>query len=261
MDTKVLAIAFVVLSIGIALYFVFKPRKKWLKPQSPFPSDWRSVLKSKVPFYQNLNKESRTLFEFKVQEFLLNHKITGIKVSVDDIDRVLVAASAVIPIFSFPEWRYTNLDEVLIYPRSFNEDFQFDKKHKDRQILGMVGTGYMEGKMVLSKLALHQGFKNETDKQNTAIHEFVHLIDKMDGWVDGVPDVLLERQYVIPWLDMIAEKMEEIRAGGSGINPYAKTSKVEFFAVVSEYFFERPELLKRKHPELYDLLSQIFKPQ
>lgn len=117
----------------------------------------------------------------------------------------------------------------------------------------MVGTGYMEGKMVLSRTALHQGFLNETDKQNIAIQEFVHLIDKMDGWIDDVPNVLMERHYVIPWLDMISDKMEEIRLGGSGIDPYTKASKVEFFAVVSEYFFERPELLKRKHPELYDL--------
>ncbi|MES2764122.1 MAG: zinc-dependent peptidase, partial [Bacteroidota bacterium] len=36
-------------------------------------------------------------------------------------------------------------------------------------------------------------------------------------------------------------------------------SQTEFFAVASEYFFERPELLKSKHPELYALMEQIFK--
>lgn len=261
MDNKLIAIGLLALAIGLAFYFVFKPRRKWILPQAPFPEGWRSILLEKVSFYVKLDKESKTLFESKIQEFLLNHKITGVEVAVNDTDRILIAASAIIPIFSFPEWRYTNLDEVLIYPRSFNEDFQFDKKQKDRQILGMVGTGYMEGKMVLSRTALHQGFLNETDKQNTSIHEFVHLIDKMDGWIDGVPNVLMERQYVIPWLDMISDKMDEIRQGDSGINPYAKTSKVEFFAVVSEYFFERPELLKRKHPELYELLEKVFKTE
>lgn len=259
MDTQSIALGLLALGIAVAFYFIFKPKKKWLKPSNPFPKHWKTLLLKKVSFYAHLDEEDRKQFEFKVQEFLLNHTITGVEVEVDDTDRLLIASSAVIPVFRYPEWNYTNLEEVLLYPRSFNEDFQFDKKQKDRQILGMVGTGYMEGKMILSKQALLQGFLNETDKQNTAIHEFVHLIDKMDGWVDGVPSVLMEKQYIIPWLDMIAEKMKELRKGGSGIDSYAQTSKVEFFAVVSEYFFERPELLKRKHPKLYKALSEVFK--
>ena len=74
--------------------------------------------------------------------------------------------------------------------------------------------------------------------------------------------VLFAFYFIFPLYVMLVtsfKTMEEIRQGGSGINPYAKTSKVEFFAVVSEYFFERPELLKRKHPELYELLEKVFK--
>ena len=67
----------------------------------------------------------------------------------------------------------------------------------------MVGTGYMDGKMVLSKPALHHGFVNDSDKKNTAIHEFVHLIDKFDGSVDGIPALLLEKQYIFADLDLL----------------------------------------------------------
>lgn len=195
-------------------------------------------------------------FEFKVQEFLLNTRITGINVTVDTTDKLLVASSAVIPIFEFPEWRYTNLYEVLLYPDMFNE--KFETSGPDRTILGIVGTGYMEGKMILSKPALHHGFANESDMKNTAIHEFVHLIDKLDGSVDGIPALLLERQYTIPWLELINKKIDDIYANKSDINPYGGTNRVEFFAVASEYFFERPKLLARKHPGLYRLLEQIF---
>ena len=112
--------------------------------------------------------------------------------------------------------------------------------------------------MILSKKALHHGFSNETDKKNTAIHEFVHLIDKTDGAVDGIPELLLEKQYVIPWIDLIKQKIDEIYEQKTDINPYGATNKAEFFAVISEYFFERPKLLKRKHPKLYELLEEIF---
>ena len=122
----------------------------------------------------------------------------------------------------------------------------------------MVGTGYMNGKMIISKNALRDGFSNETDKKNTAVHEFVHLIDKMDGAIDGVPEVLFQKQYAIPWLDLMKKKIEEIDKNNSDINPYGATNKAEFFAVASEYFFERPMLLQKNHPDLYRSLEKIF---
>lgn len=186
----------------------------------------------------------------------MNCRITGIHTEIDDTDRVLVAASAIIPVFEFPNWKYTNLFEVLLYPNSFND--KFETQAEDARILGMVGTGYMEGKMILSKPALLHGFSNESDKKNTAIHEFVHLIDKMDGKIDGLPSILMEKQYSIPWLDLISKKIEEIYEEKSDINPYGATNKAEFFAVISEYFFERPKLLANAHPELYQLLEEIF---
>ncbi|MNL54511.1 Protein MtfA [compost metagenome] len=52
--------------------------------------------------------------------------------------------------------------------------------------------------------------------------------------------------------------MQRIETGKSDINPYAITNEAEFFAVVSEYFFEKPRQLKEKHPELYHILSETF---
>lgn len=245
-----------VILIPIIVVKLFVGKKKWIKPKKKFPAEWRIILMQKVNFYNSLSNDEKTLFEYKVQEFLLNCRITGIKVNVDLTDKLLVSASAIIPIFKFPEWRYTNLFEVLLYPSRFNKEFETEGP--DRSILGMVGTGYMEGVMILSKKALHLGFENESDKKNTAIHEFVHLIDKMDGATDGIPDELLGKQYVIPWLELITKEMDNISSKQSDINPYGATNKTEFFAVASEYFFEKPKLLERKHPELYAMLERIF---
>ncbi|MEM1323062.1 MAG: M90 family metallopeptidase [Bacteroidota bacterium] len=247
-----------VLLLGAALiYAVFRAYdKQWKPPTQDFLPVWKDILLREISYYKRLSKNDRQLFEFKVHEFLTNVKIVGVETTINDVDRLMVAASAVIPIFAFPEWKYKNLDEVLIYPNTFGEDFA--TKGEGRRILGMVGTGYMERKMILSKMALRKGFRNETDKKNTAIHEFVHLIDKADGVVDGIPRALLEHQYTIPWVDMIERKLEEIVARKSDINPYASTGREEFFAVLSEYFFERPRLLRKKHPQLYEMLEEIF---
>lgn len=216
-----------------------------------------AVLEKNIAFYNRLNEAQKQQFENKLREFLNEVRITGVDTTVEDIDRIMIAASAVIPVFAFPQWKYDNLQEVLLYSDAINTQFQTEGS--DRNILGMVGTGYMEGKMLLSKFALQQGFKNTSDKNNTAIHEFVHLIDKADGITDGVPAQLLDKQYTIPWLDMVYQQMKTIQQRKSDINPYGATDKAEFFAVAGEYFFERPDLLQQKHPELYSLLQRIFK--
>lgn len=256
----VLIIALVFLAGFIWLWITYRKvaHPKWKTPNGPFPGDWRKFLVTNIAFYNSLNPDEQKRFEYKVQEFLLNCKITGVKTEVSTEDQLLVASSAIIPIFAFDHWRYTNIREVLLYPTTFDKNFQFEDEHSDRLILGMVGNQNMEGIMILSKEALELGFKNETDKHNTAIHEFVHLIDKSDGEVDGIPKVLLEKQYTIPWLHIINTEIEKIAEGKSDINPYGATNKAEFFSVVSEYFFERPKLLEEKHPELYALLEKIF---
>ncbi len=215
------------------------------------------ILQNNIAFFRALDTSRKKQFKIEVLEFLNAVKITGVDTPVDNTDMLLVACSAVIPVFAFPEWKYSNLQEVLLYSDTFSSSFE--TAGAGRNILGMVGSGYMEGKMLLSKHALQQGFKNDSDKNNTAIHEFVHLIDKSDGNTDGIPQLLLSKQYTLPWLDMTFQQMQAMRNAKSDINPYGATNKAEFFAVVSEYFFERPDLLQKKHPELYKLLQQLFK--
>jgi Mlc titration factor MtfA (ptsG expression regulator) len=122
----------------------------------------------------------------------------------------------------------------------------------------MVGSGYMNGQMLLSRAALVNGFSKQNGKENTAIHEFVHLLDKADGATDGVPESLISHEYAVPWLKMMHQEMHRIKANKSDIDPYALTNEAEFLAVASEYFFEKPVQFKTKHPELYELLSEIF---
>lgn len=243
---------------ALFLYYIWKPKQRRVEP---FPEQWSVLLEKNVSFYRHLSDAEKINFQLKIMNFLSQVEVSGVKIEVEEIDKVLIAASAVIPVFGFENWEYAYLDEVLLYPTTFNSNHQFDNQAEDKQILGMVGTGYMQGKMILSRNALRNGFQNHTDKHNTAIHEFVHLLDREDGDIDGVPEILLNHQYTIPWLDLIHTKMEEINNNKSDIRNYGGTSKTEFFAVASEYFFERPDLLKRKHPDLYEMLEKCFRQE
>jgi MtfA peptidase len=204
----------------------------------------------------NLNEQGKAVFEDKFKKILAAVTITGAGAEVEDLDRVLIGAAAVIPVFFIPDWEYINLREVLLYPGNFN--YEYEQHGADRMISGMVGTGALQNVMILSKWELRQGFVNRNSNHNTAIHEFVHLIDKLDGTLDGVPELLLERKYQTQWKELIEVTMEEIRHGSSDINPYAATSPVECFAVIAEYFFENPTLLQARHARLYEMLQRIF---
>lgn len=237
----------------LALYFIF--RKKPLRRFSIGTRE-KTYLRENVGYYLDLSSEKQLAFEAKLIDFLGNVKVEGVGFEVQTNDKLLVACSAVIPIFGFDDWKYTNLTNVVLYPDTFNKDFQYEGK--DRQLLGMVGNGYLNGQMVLSLASLKQGFTNSAGKENTGIHEFVHLLDNTDGKTDGLPERFLSHAYMIPWVKMIHQEINKIEENKSDINPYAITNEAEFFAVASEYFFEKPTLLKEKHPELYGYLSQIF---
>ena len=81
----------------------------------------------------------------------------------------------------------------------------------------------------------------------------------MDGTMDGVPEIILERKYVKQWKQMMDTTIGQMKNYGSDINMYGAINQTEFFAVVSEYFFERPDLLKANHPDLHEMLGRIYK--
>ncbi len=245
---------FLILIIFLVVMLFFWKRKK-LKI-IPFKSEWREILENKVAYYHKLTPEEKIRFENEILYFFKNYRITGVDLILSDEDRLLVASSGVIPIFGFKEWQYFNLNEVLLYPNSFNKDYE--TMGNDRNIGGMVGSGAMNGTMILSRKSLYEGFEHENKKGNVGIHEFVHLIDEMDGAADGLPQIIMKRQYTIPWLKMMHEEIKTIKYGKSDINPYGASSDIEFLAVSSEYFFTQPELLKQKHPQLFDLLATSF---
>jgi hypothetical protein len=127
-----------------------------------------------------------------------------------------------------------------------------------KNILGMVGSDNQNGTVILSQPDLLRAFEGGLHKENVGIHEFVHMLDKEDGAIDGIPEILIEYAFVGPWLHEIKNEIKRIEKGHSDINPYALASNAEFLAVVSEYFFTNPEKFKRRHSELYSFLSRIY---
>jgi Mlc titration factor MtfA (ptsG expression regulator) len=217
---------------------------------------WTDFLNDNVVFYRTLNEADKPLFDERARLFMETTPIEAGQFEVSDQDRLLVAASAVIPVWGFPDWHYINVSKVLLLPASFND--QFECGQPDSFMTGMVGTGPMSGKLALSRPALYQGFMNAKDKHNVGIHEFVHLIDMADGDLDGFPERFKKYAYSIPWFELVEKEIAGIDSNQSNIRDYGATNKAEFFAVASEYFFERPKMMRHKHPKLYAALNDFY---
>jgi len=235
---------------------IFKGFYKIYKVSKGIPPDWRTILKNKVNFYRNLTPEQQKHFEKRIIKFLIDYPIKPVQTEVTELDKILIASSAIIPVFSFKNWYYPNLKTIYL----FEDDFSIIHPliEKGTKMKGLVGLGKMKGKMYLSKKALHYSFENDYDKKHTAIHEFLHIIDMEDGDADGIPESLLKRPYIIPWKNLVEKEIEKICQNNSVLSEYACTNAAEFFAEAGVHFFENPEELRDKNPELYDMLSMIF---
>lgn len=255
-------VVFIVIVLAVCLLFYSwatrKSRNRSKVLKTDFPAEWRKILNDRVGFYHTLKTDQEKLrFEKMVQLFLSEKRITGIDVQIDDLIKVLVASSAIIPIFGFQDWEYPNLGEVFVFPGSIHK-YQDQDSEAVSEVLGRVNPFQNDHYVTLSKPALERGFNDMADRKNVGIHEFAHMLDQADGEIDGVPEAYLPDEWVEPWRKLMYHKIKSIKKGESDIDDYGATSEAEFFAVVTEYFFEKPEKLAENHPRLYVLLTKIF---
>lgn len=243
--------------LGVFIYWLVRRRclRRMDVMNRPFAPAWEVMLQTHVAYYKALNDSEKKRFRRLIKVFLDEVRITGIRTEVDDLCRVLVAASAIIPIFGFPDWEYAGLGEVLIYPSAFGRNYGTDE---EADTLGMVGLGHLSGTMILSKPDLIGGFANPRDKRNVGIHEFAHLVDKADGVVDGIP-AGIPPEVVRPWIEWMGRELAQLPSKRSHIHKYAYTNEAEYLAVLTEYLFEAPEILQRKNPEMYQMLEGMFR--
>ena len=133
--------SYIILILCVVLVVGLKPKKKRkILPLEKvvIPDHWHQILVQNILFYQKLIKSEQQLFCAKMVRFLDTTTIEAIHFELEELDTLLIAASVVIPVFRFPNWNYSNLSTVLIYPDYFDADLQFNSKTKGRNIAGLV---------------------------------------------------------------------------------------------------------------------------
>ena len=216
----------------------------------PFPEKWRTLLVERYDHFERLDGAWRARFENDVRIFLAEKRITGVGVEATDELRLLVAASAVTLSVGWPDYEWDHLTEVLLYPDDFDRDYTFGGDER-------AGEAHPWGTVILSVPALLESFEVPDDAYHVGVHEFAHLLDVDQTHFDGIP-VGLHGERAREWVAVAEKEMERLRHGRSAFDEYGAHDPVEFLGVAVEAFFEIPQVVRRRHREVYAILSSYF---
>jgi Mlc titration factor MtfA (ptsG expression regulator) len=217
------------------------------------PESWPAILTARVSFFGRLAGEDRARFLQYLNAFVgEKHFIGAGGMEITDEVRVVIGACAVRLILNLDLSFYDRLTEIIVYP------YVYSHRDDKRAILGEAQDW---GTVVLSWPAVLQGLVDPRDGHDTALHEFAHVLDRATGAFDGTPRLKSLEDYR-PWAQIMSRHYLRLRQGAtaeSGIlRPYGGINEAEFFAVVTETYFEKPRQLKKQLPDLYSELQEFY---
>jgi Mlc titration factor MtfA (ptsG expression regulator) len=219
---------------------------------APFPEAWRQILRERVPYYGILKDEERERLEAKIKVFALTKTFS----SADDLTiteemKVVVAAAACRLTMNMPWEHYAQVQHVALREKEFTT----------RDGVHAIGTGG-RWKVTLAWPEVLHGLAVPDDGDNVGYHEFAHALDGADDTMDG--EAPGPRSDLYPtWAQVIASGRAEVQSAldedrAPPIDGYAATNDSEFFAVATEWLFERPRSLRETLPAVYELLSRFY---
>jgi Mlc titration factor MtfA (ptsG expression regulator) len=182
---------------------------------------------------------------------------------VGDATQLSIALQACLLTLNLDTDSYRGWNEIILYPDEFlrhrEETDEAGVVHRSRDIL--AGESWHGGPLVLSIADVEES--GQGAGINVVLHEFAHKLDMLNGDANGFPPLhrgmdaaAWARDFSAGYADLCAR----VDAGEeTAIDPYATTDPAEFFAVLTEVFFETPRLLDTEYPAIYRQLQQFYR--
>jgi hypothetical protein len=226
---------------------------------------WKSVTGS-LPFLRGLSTADEQRLKDMAVVFLAEKELTPLRgVELRDPDRLSIAIQACLPVLELGLDWYHGWVGILVYPGDFRV------KHEEMDENGVLhewvdelaGESWEGGPVVLSWDAVSASGSVPEGGANVVIHEFAHKLDMRNGDADGTPP-LHPGMDAAHWRAALDEAYTGFcdavdRQKDTWLDPYAAESPAEFFAVASETFFEAPQELSRRYPDLYEQFVQFYR--
>ncbi|MGJ8664267.1 MAG: zinc-dependent peptidase [Marinicella sp.] len=221
------------------------------------PVQWVTFIQTNVAIFYFLPEPLKNELLGHINVFLAEKYFSGhAGLEVTDEMRVTIAAQACLLLLNRKHNYYPHLKTIMIYPAGFKNPNHEDKPGHH------LGESWVRGPVVLSWADAKHGGLNTKDGNNVVIHEFAHQLDQIDGAGDGRPP--FDSSHIKTWGKVLSKEFKSLMVKAklrkrSFFNHYGATNPAEFFAVISEHFYEQPKTFLRKHPDLYQTLKTYYK--
>ncbi|MDE2599337.1 MAG: zinc-dependent peptidase [Rhodocyclaceae bacterium] len=234
-------------------------------PETPVSEAQWQTAETRLPFLSHLVPAERQRLRRLALEFIRGKSWQGVQGLVITLEMQLeIALQACLLILKRPPGEYDGWVEIVIYPGDFiiprEEMDEIGIVHEyDDTVLGEAWDG---GPLLLSWQQVEYGDAFDDDGINVVIHEFAHKLDMATGEADGLPrlpDAAARRRWIAAFEPAYLDFCGRVDRGETtAIDPYAATAPAEFFAVLSEVFFEQPALLQHEYPAVYTELAHFY---
>jgi len=248
------------------MWYPFRNHRRKATAEQPFPQAWAEIIERDVPFCKHLHPEERVKLENLIKVFIREKNFEGCGgMEMTDEIKVTIAAQACLLLLNLHHDYFKRLVSILVYPDGFNleqEERGLASGTVSQTRMPVMGLSSSTGVVALSWPDTIQGARNPSDGNNVVFHEFAHQLDQLDGAMDGAP-VLKDRSMYREWAQVLGSEFNQLqkdleRGHRSIISAYGATKPAEFFAVVTELFFEKPVRLQKEHPKLYEEFKQYY---
>ena len=246
--------------------FGFKRRRRERLRKQPFPVEWHAFLERNVPYYAILPDDDRRELQGHIAVFLAEKNFEGCAgFKLTNEVRVTIAAHACILLLHRDTDYYPRLDSILVYARPFVAETS--QRGPGKMVIRgeevRVGESWHTGAVIFAWSDVKYSITHPDDGHNVLYHEFAHQLDSENSASDGFP-VLDDEEMAEEWSSAFTDAyegfVEDVEQGHETLlDEYGAESPPEFFAVVTETFFELPIELEEDYPELYEALKHYFK--
>jgi MtfA peptidase len=222
---------------------------------------WAQTL-ANLPFLAALAVDEQKKLKTLVERFLAEKEFSAVGgLELSDEICVSIAAQGCLPILELGLAAYRDWVGIIVYPDEFVVARRIEDEdgvvHEFDDVLS--GEAWEGGPLIIS---WHDAQMAGTG-YNVVIHEFAHKLDMLNGEADGMPALhsgLTAAAWDAVFIPAYEDFCRRVDAGEETIiDPYASDDPAEFFAVVSENFFELPAVVNREYPALYALLSSYYR--
>ncbi len=235
-------------------------RRWFTRPTPEFDPAWEPMLLEKYAHWSTLEGGELERMKMLTARFIADNDweaAQGMEITTDV--QVLVAAQAAMLLLGLEIDEYFDVTSIIMHKSTVRlRGVRRGAAGTMRDgVQHLAGQATPKGPVVLSWAAVKRGASRSGGGDNVVYHEFAHRLDMLDGFTDGTPPLGSE-EAAARWAQVCTPAYERVQAGDSVLRGYAATNIAEFFAVATEAFFNRPEVLAEHERDLYDELRRFF---